>query len=89
MLQVVAGNGVRLVGNAAGRSRTGSYGGAGCGEQPAKVLLAGGLSPTTRFLGSLRSLGMTIRDLGPGSQVAVYQRYPENKSVEFADLFSG
>ena len=25
--------GVRLVGNAAGRSRTGSYGGAGCGEQ--------------------------------------------------------
>ena len=89
MLQVVAGNGVRQVGNAAGRSRTGSYGGAGCGELSARVLLAGGLSPTTRFLGSLRSLGMTIRDLGPGSQVAEYQRYPENKSVKFADLFSG
>ena len=41
-------DGVRLVGNAAGRSRTGSYGGAGCGEQPAKVLLAGGLSPATK-----------------------------------------
>jgi len=32
MLQVVAGNGVRQVGNAAGRGKTGSYGGAGCGE---------------------------------------------------------
>jgi len=89
MLQVVAGNGVRQVGNAAGRSRTGSYGGAGCGELSARVLLAGGLSPTTRFLGSLRSLGMTIRDLGPGSQVAEYQRYPENKSAKSTDLFSG
>ena len=46
--------------------KAGSYGGAGCGEQPAKVLLAGGLSPARRFLDSLRSLGMTIRDLGPG-----------------------
>ena len=63
------------MGNAAGRSRTGSYGGAGCGEQPAKVLLAGGLSPAIRFLGSLRSLGMTIRDSGPGKtgMAAIYR----------------
>ena len=39
---------VRQVGNAAGQGKTGSYGGAGCGEQPAKVLLAGGLSPATK-----------------------------------------
>ena len=55
---------VRQVGNAAGRGKTGSYGSAGCGELSARVLLAGGLSPATRFLGSLRSLGMTIRGLG-------------------------
>ena len=34
--------------------------------RPRPGILADGLSPAIRFLGSLRSLGMTIRDLGPG-----------------------